>query len=105
MSIVFQGLLLAKMSGIAIAPGMIVTVLLTALLLSVGAPGVAGSAFICLTTIVVTLGMPAETATFVLGIDSILTMFRVTHNVIGDIAATTSVAASERSIDSDVYKA
>ena len=105
MSIVFQGLLLAKLSGLEITLGMIVTVLLTALLLSVGAPGVAGSAFICLTTIVVTLGMPAETATFVLGIDSILSMFRVTHNVVGDIAATTSVAASERSIDMDIYKA
>ena len=103
MSIVFQGLLLAKMSGLTITPGMVVTVVLTALLLSVGAPGVAGSAFICLTTIVVTLGMPAEAATFVLGIDSILTMFRFTHNVTGDIAATTAVAASDQQMNRTVY--
>ncbi|MBE7003960.1 MAG: dicarboxylate/amino acid:cation symporter [Ruminococcaceae bacterium] len=103
MSIVFQGLLLAKMSGLSMTPGRIVLVILTSLLLSVGAPGVAGSAFICLTTIVVTLGLPAETATFVLGIDSILTMFRVTHNVVGDIAATTAVAASERVMDREAY--
>lgn len=103
MSIVFQGLLLAKMSGLSIRPGMIVLVVLTSILLSVGAPGVAGTAFICLTTVVVSLGMPAETATFVLGIDSLLTMFRVTHNVVGDIAATTAVAASENILNREIY--
>jgi Na+/H+-dicarboxylate symporter len=103
MSIVFQGLLLAKMSGLSITPGMIVLVVLTSILLSVGAPGVAGTAFICLTTVVVSLGMPAETATFVLGIDSLLTMFRVTHNVVGDIAATTAVAASENILNREIY--
>lgn len=103
MSTVFQGLLLAKMSGLRIAPGMIVLVVLTSILLSVGAPGVAGTAFICLTTVVVSLGMPAETATFVLGIDSLLTMFRVTHNVVGDIAATTAVAASENILNREIY--
>lgn len=91
------------MSGLSITPGGIVLVVLTSLLLSAGAPGVAGSAFICLTTIVVTMGLPAETATFVLGIDSILTMFRVTRNVVGDIAATTAVAAAERALDREVY--
>ena len=82
---------------------MIVLVVLTSILLSVGAPGVAGTAFICLTTVVVSLGMPAETATFVLGIDSLLTMFRVTHNVVGDIAATTAVAASENILNREIY--
>ena len=40
-----------------------------------------------------------------LGIDSILTMFRVTHNVTGDIAATAAVAAAERQMDMEVYRA
>lgn len=103
MSIVFQSLLLAKMSGLSIKPGMIVLVIVTSILLTAGAPGVAGTAFICLTTVVVSLGMPAETTTIVLRIDSLITMFRVTHNVVGDIAATTAVAASENILDREVY--
>lgn len=102
MSTVFQSLLLAKMS-VSIKPGMIVLVIVTSILLTAGAPGVAGTAFICLTTVVVSLGMPAETTTIVLRIDSLITMFRVTHNVVGDIAATTAVAASENILDREVY--
>ncbi|MBQ4425048.1 MAG: dicarboxylate/amino acid:cation symporter [Lachnospiraceae bacterium] len=103
-SIVFQGLLLAKMYGIAITPGLILTVILTAVLVTVGAPGVAGSAYICLTTIVVTMGLPAELATIVLGIDSLLSMFRITNNVIGDTAVTLAVAASEGQLDRRIYE-
>lgn len=73
------------------------------ILLSVGAPGVAGSAFICLTTIVVSLGCPAELATFVLGIDSLLSMLRISNNVIGDTAAACAVAAAEKQLDLSVY--
>ena len=102
-SIVFQGLLLAKMYGVAVTPSLLVTTVLTAILLSVGAPGVAGSAFICLTTIVVSLGCPAELATFVLGIDSLLSMLRISNNVIGDTAAACAVAAAEKQLDRSVY--
>lgn len=102
-SIVFQGLLLAKMYGVVITPSLLVTTILTAILLSVGAPGVAGSAFICLTTIVVSLGCPAELATFVLGIDSLLSMLRISNNVIGDTAAACAVAAAEKQLDLSVY--
>ena len=103
-SIVFQGLLLAKMYGIAITPKLMLTTFLTALLLSVGAPGVAGAAFICLTTIVVAIGLPAEAATFVLGIDSLLSMLRISNNVIGDTAVACAVAASEKQLDQTIYQ-
>ena len=102
-SIVFQGLLLAKMYGVTITPSILLTVILTTLLLTVGAPGVAGSAFICLTTLVVSLGCPAEIATFVLGIDSLLSMARISNNVIGDTAAACSVAAMEKKLDLSIY--
>ena len=103
-SIVFQGLMLAKMYGVAITPRLLLTTFLTALLLSVGAPGVAGAAFICLTTIVVSLGLPAEAATFVLGIDSLLSMLRISNNVIGDTAVACAVAASEKQLDNAIYQ-
>lgn len=32
-----------------------------------------------------------------------ISMFRVTHNVVGDIAATTAVAASENILNREVY--
>ena len=37
------------------------------------------------------------------GIDSLLTMLRVSLNVVGDIAATTAVAASENILDREIY--
>lgn len=83
---------------------LLLTTFLAALLLSVGAPGVAGAAFICLTTIVVSLGLPAEAATFVLGIDSLLSMLRISNNVIGDTAVACAVAASERLLDHAIYQ-
>lgn len=102
-SIVFIGLLLAKMYGVVITPSLLLATVLTSVLLTIGAPGVAGSAFICLTTLVVSLGCPAELATFVLGIDSLLSMVRISNNVIGDTAAACSVAAMEKQLDLTIY--
>ena len=103
-SIVLQGLMLAKMYGVDITPRLLLTTFLTALLLSVGAPGFAGTVFICLTTIVVSLGLPAEAATFVLGIDSLLSMLRISNNVIGDTAVACAVAAWEKQLDPAIYQ-
>ena len=91
-------------NDIDITPRLLLTTFLTALLLSVGAPGVAGAAFICLTTIVVSLGLPAEAATFVLGIDSLLSLLRISNNVIGDTAVACAVAASEKQLDHAIYQ-
>ena len=102
-SIVFQGLLLAKMYGTEITPSLLAAAVLTAILLSVGAPGVAGAAFICLTTMVVSMGCSAEIAAFVLGIDSLLSMLRISNNVIGDAAAACTGAAWEKQLDQAAY--
>ena len=50
------------------------------------------------------MGLPAELATIVLGIDSLLSMFRITNNVIGDTAVTLAVAASEGQLDRRIYE-
>ena len=103
-SIVVEALLLAKMYGMDITPVLLMNVVLMAVLLSVGAPGVSGAAFVCLTSLIVSIGIPVEAATFVLGIDPIVSMFRVATNVTGDVAATVFTASSENVLDEETYR-
>ena len=47
--------------------------------------------------------MPAEAAAFALGVESLVSLFRMTINVIGDIAVTTALASREKLIDRKIY--
>ncbi len=93
----------AKMYGIAITPSFLLSLFIAIIALSIGAPGVPGGAFVCLTSIMVSFGMPTEAAAFALGSESLVSIFRMTINIIGDIAATTALASNEKLLDSKVY--
>ena len=47
--------------------------------------------------------MPIEAIGIIMGVDSLLDMFRTVSNTTGDIAVTTIVAKSEKLIDLDTY--
>ena len=96
-------IMMAKMYGIEINFDILMTILVTVVALSVGAPGVSGAAFVVLATTCVALGIPIEAATVVLGIDPICALMRVTVNVVGDIADTAILACRENLIDKEVY--
>lgn len=73
------------------------------LILSIGAPGVPGSAFICLSVLLVQIGVPVEAVGLLMGIDPILSMFRATSNTTGDAAVSLAVAKTEGLLDLNVY--
>ena len=98
-----QAILLAKMYGIEMTPAFIWALFVTVVALSIGAPGVPGGSFVCLTSIIVSFGVPVEAASIVLGIDPLTSMFRTSINTIGDIAVTTALSKNEGMMDEEVY--
>ena len=75
------------------------TVVITAVLASVGTAGVPGSGLIMLTMVLTQLGLPLSVVGFVAGIDPILDRLRTMNNVTGDLAVTTLVAKINDGID------
>nr|WP_186429395.1 dicarboxylate/amino acid:cation symporter [Clostridium sp. BSD9I1] len=101
---IYQGvsaIFIAQVYGIALTPGQQVTVLLTALLASIGTAGVPGAGFMMLMMVLTSVGLPLEGAALIAGIDRILDMGRTSVNVIGDVAGSIVVGATENEIDYD----
>ncbi len=96
-------IMLARMYGIELTPDILFTVFVTVVALSIGAPGVPGGAFVCLASIVMALGLPADATAVILGIDPICSMMRAALNATGDIAASTALACNENLIEKNIY--
>lgn len=71
------------------------TIVLTALLASIGSAGVPGAGIIMLVIVLQSIQVPVEGIALILGVDRLLDMFRTVINVTGDAAVCASVAASE----------
>lgn len=75
------------------------TIIVTAVLASIGTAGVPGSGLIMLTMVLTQLGLPLSVVGFVAGIDPILDRLRTINNVTGDLAVTALVAKWNDAID------
>ena len=71
------------------------TIILTALLASIGAAPVPGAGVIMLVIILEAIGVPSEGIALILGVDRILDMLRTTANVTGDATVALLINASE----------
>lgn len=94
----YQGvcaLFVAQAYGIHLGFGGQLTVLLTALLASIGTAGVPGAGLIMLTLVLTSVGLPLEGVALIAGIDRILDMARTSCNVTGDAACAVVVAKTE----------
>ncbi|MBR5337383.1 MAG: dicarboxylate/amino acid:cation symporter [Lachnospiraceae bacterium] len=97
-------LALAKIYGVEITTGALVSMVISIIVLSIGAPGIPGSGLICLSVLLTQLGVPVEAIGLVMGIDSFIGMFRCMSNCLGDVAVSTIVAKSEGCLDMQVYR-
>lgn len=94
----YQGvcaLFVAQAYGISLGFGGQLTVLLTALLASIGTAGVPGAGLVMLTMVLTSVGLPLEGVALIAGIDRILDMARTSCNVTGDGACAVVVAKTE----------
>lgn len=94
-----------NMDGTAIYMGIVtifaaeISVLLIALLASVGTMGVPGAALIMLSMIFTHVGIPLEAIALVAGIDRVMDMARTTINVLGDATAAIFISRTENDFD------
>jgi len=96
-------LALAQIYGVPVTGASLMSVAMSILILSIGAPGVPGSGMICLSVLLTQLGVPVEAVGLVMGIDPLIGMLRTMSNCLGDVAISTIVAKNENLIDLKVY--
>jgi len=97
--------------GLPLSLGQQITVILTAVLASIGTAGVPGAGAIMLLLVMDSIGLPIEAGSpvaaayaMILGIDAILDMGRTCINVTGDMTGTLLVAKSEKMLDYAKWK-
>jgi Na+/H+-dicarboxylate symporter len=90
--------------------GQQMTVIMTAVLASIGTAGVPGAGAIMLLMVLNSVGLKVEPGTtvamayaMIFGIDALLDMGRTALNVTGDLAVTSCVAKSEKEIDETLW--
>ena len=97
------GLFLAKVFGIDMGGSELFSMIFSIIVLSIGAPGIPGAGLVCLSVLLTQIGVPAEALSLVMGIDSLLGMFRTAVNSAGDVAVSLIVAKSENLLDTEKY--
>ncbi len=79
------------------------TVIMMAVLASIGTAGVPGVGLVMLTMVFAQVNLPVEGIALIIGVDRILDMVRTAVNVTGDAAVSCIVAKSENKVDRAVY--
>lgn len=86
----------AQIFGIELTIINYITIVVIAMLVSIGSAGVPGSGILMLSVILQSVGLPMEVIVLVSGIDRVLDMARTVVNITGDAACTICVDAMEK---------
>ncbi|WP_409296882.1 dicarboxylate/amino acid:cation symporter [Peribacillus sp. SCS-26] len=87
---------IAQVYDISLTTGEMATVVLTAVLASIGTAGVPGVGLIMLAMVLSSVGLPVEGIGLILGIDRLLDMARTATNITGDAACAVIVSEQEK---------
>ena len=88
-------LFIAQAYGVELSAMQQFTVVMVALLTSIGVAGIPSASLVAITLILTTVGLPVEAIGLILAIDRILDMFRTAVNVLSDSTAAVVVARLE----------
>lgn len=86
---------IAQALGLSLSLGAQLTIILTAVLASIGTAAVPSAGIIMLVVILEAIHVPSAGIALILGVDRILDMCRTVTNITGDATVATTVAASE----------
>ena len=89
---------IAQTLGMDLTLGAQVTIVLTAVLASIGTAAVPGAGIIMLVIILEAIGVPSQGIALILGVDRILDMMRTVTNVTGDASIAVFIASTEDQI-------
>lgn len=87
---------IAQVYGVDLTISQLLTVILTAVLASVGTAGVPGVGLIMLAMVLKSVGLPVEGIALIIGIDRLLDMTRTAVNITGDASCALIVAETEK---------
>lgn len=93
----------AQAFGIHLGLDMMLLIILTIMLISIGTPGIPSAGVITLNTVMASVGLPLATVGLFFGIDHIVNMFRIVSNVVGDAICTICVSFKNNYMDTDIY--
>ncbi len=96
-------LFLAAVYQVPVTTDMLLKLAVTIVILSMGAPPISGAGFICLSILVMQIGLPMESLGILMGIDQLMSMCRTLINGAGDLVGTAIVASSEGLMDLSVF--
>lgn len=91
-------LFVAQAYGLALSLEVQFTVVMLALLTSIGVAGIPAASLVAITIILTAIGLPIEAIGLILVTDRILDMFRTAVNVYSDSCATVIIAKSEKEV-------
>lgn len=94
---------LARAFGVDITSAQMQTLFLTIVLLSLGAPGVPGSAIVCLGIVLKTINVPIDAISLILPVYPLMDMMDTMSNTTGDMATALIVARNENLLDLEKY--
>lgn len=93
---------IAQVLGIGLDFGAQLTIVLTAVLASIGTAAVPSAGIVMLVVILEAVGVPAAGIALILGVDRPLDMLRTANNITGDAMVASVVAATENELDLSV---
>lgn len=96
-------LFVAQVYNIPLTLGMMLTVVLTATLASIGTAGVPGAGAIMLTLVLQSIGLPLEGIGLIMGVDRLVDMARTAINVTGDAVCTLIIAGQEGEFNEEIF--
>lgn len=79
-----SAIFIAQVYQIDLSVGVQLTILVTALLSSIGSPGIPGGSIVMMMVVLASAGIPADGLALILGVDRVLDMLRTSVNVTGD---------------------
>ena len=104
-TLMISALFMARIFGIPATGGVLLSLFIAIMVLSVGSPGVPGGNLVCLALLIPQIGVPAEAISLVKGLYPLVSMMQTCANVTGDAVVTTIVARSEGLLDEKKYNA
>ena len=94
---------IANVYGVELGLMGYLTVIVMAVLASIGTAGVPGVGLIMLAMVLTQVGLPVEGIALIIGVDRLLDMLRTAVNVTGDAAISVMVARSENTLNVEEF--
>lgn len=96
-------LLIAQLFGIEVPVAGVVSLLVSASVITLATPGVPGGAFIAFSALLLQLGVPSEALACIIGIDAVMDLFIGVVNCFGTMVSTVTVSHREQLLDVERY--